>query len=97
MSEETNTVTPTEYVWKTDVKDFSEPIFDANNEKCNTEEGDNRQDENILPVTLKKAFTVQLFKKQWRLLLHSILYWIKTVLFLLTIQRSKLGMLPKRI
>ena len=63
MSEETNTVTPTEYVWKTDVKDFSEPIFDANNEKCNTEEGDNRQDKNILPVTLKKAFTVQLDKK----------------------------------
>ena len=61
-SEETETVTPTEYVWNTNAEDFSEPIFDDKNEKCNTVEGDNRQDQAILPVTLKKAFTVQLDK-----------------------------------
>ena len=60
QSEETQTKTPTEYVWNTDAEDFSEPIFDDKNEKCNTEEGDNRQTKEILPVTLKKAFTVQL-------------------------------------
>ena len=60
QSEETQTKTPTEYVWNTDAEDFSEPIFDDKNEKCNTEEGDDRQDKDILPVTLKKAFTVQL-------------------------------------
>ena len=62
-SEETQTETPKEYVWNADAKDFSEPIFDAKNEKCNTVEGDNRQGQAILPVTLKKAFTVQLDDK----------------------------------
>ena len=62
QSEETQTKTPTEYVWNEDAEDFSEPIFDDKNEKCNTKEDDDRQDKEILPVTLKKAFTVQLDK-----------------------------------
>ena len=62
-SEETETETPKEYVWNEDAKDFSEPIFDGKNEKCNTKEGDDRQTKGILPVTLKKAFTVQLDDK----------------------------------
>ena len=65
-SEETNVNTPTEYVWKTaEGTDFSEPIFDSKNEKCNVsavvkDAEDWRQDKPILSVELKKAITVQL-------------------------------------